>query len=194
VLVADVPDAVVAVRQVVDSYLDGTRAPAARSHIDAYCRVRGNSGTRSDSVPGRREIACASIHLDDLEWEPLRAHRARALHKTRRSVEREVRRVVDRLEHGALLAEIDGGGLTHPSDWSGVLREVTAGEQPTCQARDATAARAKPHSHLVLVSRAPTAPASCRDEHLLGAAAFPPSRGFRGRRGTGASRDVPADR
>ena len=132
-LVARVPDGVVAVRQITDRYLHGTRL-RLREVIEADGSVTRKLGHKVRLATGPGEIACTSIPLDDAEWNLLRALPARTLRKRRHIIERDgVRLAVDELEDGTLVAEIDdGAGAPRPAPaWLGVLREVTADERWT---------------------------------------------------------------
>lgn len=132
-LVADVPEGVVEVRQIVDHYLNGTRL-RLREVIDSDGTVIRKLGHKVRLTPGPGEIACTSVYLDDSEWELLRALPSRTLSKKRHIIERDgVRLAVDELADGTFLAEIDDrnaarGTIPH---WLQVLTEVTTDEQWT---------------------------------------------------------------
>ena len=108
-LVAEVPEGVIEVRQIVDHYLEGTRL-RLREVINSDGTVIRKLGHKVRLVPGPHEIACTSVYLDDQEWELLRALPSRALRKTRNIVERDgVRLAVDEFDDGTFLSEIDDG-------------------------------------------------------------------------------------
>jgi CYTH domain-containing protein len=132
-IVAELPDGVVAVTQIVDHYLYESRL-RLREMIDADGSVVRKLGQKVRLSPGPDEIACTSICLNDTEWEQLRQLPARTLHKTRHIVERDGLRIaVDELADGTLLAEIDDGDSPTQAipDWLKVLAEVTAEENWT---------------------------------------------------------------
>ena len=132
-LVADMPDGVVEVRQILDHYLDGTRL-RLREVVGADGKVTRKLGQKVRLGADAGEIACTSVYLDDAEWQILRTLPARRVQKTRHLVERDgMRFAVDELVDGTLLAEIDdGGGEPRPvPGWLNVIRDVTAEEQWT---------------------------------------------------------------
>lgn len=132
-LVARVPEGVIEVSEIVDHYLEGTRLRLRElTGSDGTVTRKLGHKVRLTSDPG--EVACTSLHLNDREWEILRALRSRTLRKTRHIVERDGTRVaVDELEDGTLLAEIDDGEAAPRAlpQWLEVLREVTSDEHWT---------------------------------------------------------------
>lgn len=132
-LVAEIPNGVVAVRQIVDRYLDGTRL-RLREIVDADGAVTRKLGHKARLTSGPAAIACTSVYLDDSEWELMAGLEARVLRKTRHVIERDgIRLSVDELDNGSLLAEIDDGN-EHPCaipEWLLVIREVTSEEEWT---------------------------------------------------------------
>jgi len=132
-LVAELPDGVVAVTQIVDHYLHGSQLRLPEM-IGADGSVMRKLGHKVRLTPGPDEIACTSLHLNDAEWELLRQLPARTLRKTRHIVERDsLRLAVDELADGTLLAEIDDGDSPRQEipDWLKVLTEVTTEERWT---------------------------------------------------------------
>jgi CYTH domain-containing protein len=132
-IVARVPEGVVAVTQIVDRYLDGTRL-RLREIIDGNGVVTRKLGHKVRLTSGPQEVACTSMYLDDAEWELLRRLSARTLRKTRHIIERDgVRLAVDEFEDGTLLAEIDYGKSPEQAVpiWLEVITEVTADERWT---------------------------------------------------------------
>ena len=132
-LVAHVPEGVVAVRKIVDRYLDRARL-RLRETVDAEGVVTRKLGHKVRLASGPGAIACTSIYLNDTEWELLLALPARILRKTRHIIERDgIRLSVDELEDGTLLAEIDDGD-SDPCEipvWLSILKEVTEDEDWT---------------------------------------------------------------
>jgi len=132
-IVARVPEGVIAVTQIVDRYLDGSRL-RLREIVDANGLATWKLGHKVRLTPGPQEIASTSIYLDDAEWELLRELPARTLRKTRHIIERDgVRLAVDEFEDGTLLAEIDDGDSSERAvpTWLEVITEVTADERWT---------------------------------------------------------------
>ena len=130
---ARVPEGVIAVRQIVDHYLNGSRL-RLREIVDANGLVTRKLGHKVRLTPGPQEIACTSIYLDDPEWDLLRQLPARTLRKTRHIIERDgIRLAVDEFEDGTLLAEIDDGESPEQAvpTWLDVITEVTADERWT---------------------------------------------------------------
>lgn len=132
-LVTAVPDGVVAVKQIVDRYVDGTRL-RLRETTEADGRVTRKLGHKVRLGSGPEAIACTSLYLDDAEWNLLRGLPARTLHKVRHIIERDgLRLAVDESDDGTLVAEIDDGdgpGQAVPS-WLEVIAEVTTDENWT---------------------------------------------------------------
>jgi len=109
-LVADVPEGVVEVRQIVDYYLEGTRF-RLRQITGSDGTVTRKLGHNVRLTSGPSEVA-TSVYLDEREWEILRALPSRTLRKTRNIIERDgIRLAVDELPDGTLLAEIDDGDI-----------------------------------------------------------------------------------
>lgn len=132
-VVTEIPRGVVAVRQIVDRYLDGSRF-RLRETTDSDGAVTRKLGHKTRLGSGPEEIACTSIYLDEKEWQLLLGLPARTLRKTRHIVERDgFRLAVDELEDGTLLAEIDEADSSprNMPDWLPVIREVTADESWT---------------------------------------------------------------
>ncbi|MCC2593756.1 hypothetical protein LKO27_10100 [Tessaracoccus sp. OS52] len=132
-LVRSLPDGVVAVRQITDRYLTGTRL-RLREIQDEAGNVTRKLGQKVRLGDGPQEIACTSVYLDESEWAVLSGLPAATLSKVRHIVERDGwRMAVDVLPDGTLLAEIDDGD-TPPRQlppWLDVIAEVTADEDWT---------------------------------------------------------------
>lgn len=132
-LVDHIPDGVVATRQIVDRYVEGTRL-RLREVTDDDGTTRRKLGHKSRLTDGPEEVACTSMYLNDAEWRLLCQLPSRELRKVRHIVDREgLTVVVDRLEDGSLLAEINDGDQP-PRDvpaWLAVQREVTMDERWT---------------------------------------------------------------
>jgi CYTH domain-containing protein len=129
-LVERVPEGVVEVRHIVDRYLDGSRL-RLREVTAADGSVSRKIGQKVRLTEGPGEIACTSIYLDDAEWELLHVLPGRTLRKTRYVVERDgLRLVVDELQDGTLIAEIDDGDRDpRPAPaWLNVIRDVSTDE------------------------------------------------------------------
>jgi CYTH domain-containing protein len=128
-LVGTVPDGVVAVHEIVDRYVTGTRLRLREvQEGDTVVRKLGHKVRLTD---GPAEVACTNLDLDDAEWAVLQDLPGRTAVKTRHLVERDGWRVaVDEHPDGTLVAEIDDG--EHPSTevpgWLDVVRDVTHDE------------------------------------------------------------------
>ena len=132
-LVAEVPAGVVAIRQIVDRYLEGSRF-RLRETVDSHGVITRKLGHKVRLTSGPEAIACTSIYLNESEWELLLGLPARTLRKTRHIIERDgFRLAVDELEDGALLAEIDhcDSDTRAVPGWLRVIREVTTEERWT---------------------------------------------------------------
>jgi CYTH domain-containing protein len=129
-LVRSVPLGVTAVSQIRDRYIDASRLRLreVRGHDGRVVRKLGQKIRLGDGVSA---VACTSMYLDDDEWSLLSALPARVVTKRRHHVERDgVHIVVDELEDGTLLAEIDDGDRPPapvPS-WLDVIADVTGDE------------------------------------------------------------------
>ena len=132
-LVGSVPDCVVKVTSIVDRYVVGTRLRLREVHEDGLPVVR-KLGHKVRLGHGAAEVACTSLYLDDAEWDLLHRLPALVLRKRRHHVERDgVSLVVDELEDGTLLAEIDDRDArpVPAPDWLDVRAEVTRDESWT---------------------------------------------------------------
>lgn len=134
-LVAEVPEGVTAVRDIVDHYLDGTRLRLREvTEADGTVTRKLTHKVRLDGTAA--EVACTNAYLDADEWAVMTTLPARTLRKQRSIVERDGWRVaVDRHEDGTLVAEIDDGepgGTAHATTglppWLDVLADVTLDE------------------------------------------------------------------
>jgi CYTH domain-containing protein len=128
-LVEAVPDGVVAVREITDRYVTGTRLRLREVREgEAVVRKLGHKVRLGD---GPAEVACTNLYLDDAEWAVLQALPGATLSKTRHLVERDGWRVaVDEHPDGTLVAEVDDGD--GPSSavprWLRVVRDVSDDE------------------------------------------------------------------
>ncbi|TQK69670.1 hypothetical protein [Nocardioides sp. SLBN-35] len=130
-LVAAVPDGVREVWEIEDRYVDGARLRLreVRKPDGSVQRKLGHKVRLHDDPS---EVACTSLYLDDAEWALLTDRLpARTLRKKRHHVHRDgVHVVVDELEDGTLLAEIDDGEAPAgpvPA-WLDVVAEVSGDE------------------------------------------------------------------
>lgn len=132
-LVSAVPAGVVETRAIVDHYVDGTRLRLREvTHGDGRVVRKLTQKIRLASGPG--EVACTNLYVNGAEWAVLKGLPGRSLRKTRHVVEREgLRIVVDELEDGSLVAEIDDGdGAPRPvPTWLDVIADVSADERWT---------------------------------------------------------------
>jgi CYTH domain-containing protein len=123
-LVAAIPDGVREVWEIEDRYVDGSRLRLreVRKPDGSVQRKLGHKVRVSD---GPSEVACTSVYLDDSEWALLTTRLpATTLRKRRHHVHRDgLHVVVDELEDGTLLAEIDDGD-GEPADLPGWLEVV----------------------------------------------------------------------
>ncbi|WGY01089.1 hypothetical protein QI633_21435 [Nocardioides sp. QY071] len=129
-LVAAVPDGVREVWEIEDRYVDGARLRLreVRKPDGSVQRKLGHKVRLHDDPS---EVACTSLYLDDAEWALLAELPARTLRKRRHHVHRDgLHVVVDELEDGTLLAEIDDGDTTPqpPPAWLDVVAEVSGDE------------------------------------------------------------------
>lgn len=129
-LVAAVPDGVREVWEIEDRYVDGARLRLreVRKPDGSVQRKLGHKVRLHDDPS---EVACTSLYLDDAEWTLLAQLPARRLRKRRHHVDRDgLHVVVDELQDGTLLAEIDDGD-GEPADlpgWLDVLADVSDDE------------------------------------------------------------------
>jgi CYTH domain-containing protein len=129
-LVRSVPHGVMGISQIRDRYIDASRLRLreVRGHDG---RVVRKLGQKIRLGGGPSAIACTSIYLDDEEWTLLSSLPARVVTKRRHHVECDgVQVVIDELEDGTLLAEIDDGDRP-PSpvpSWLEVMADVTEDE------------------------------------------------------------------
>jgi CYTH domain-containing protein len=131
-LVAEVPEGAVAVADVHDYYIIGTRL-RLREVTTNGVTVR-KLGQKIRLGGNAERIAHTTIYLDDTEWATLSALKARRLHKRRHHIERDAMSiVVDEHDDGTLIAELDGGDerVEFVPDWLAVIREVTNDEHFT---------------------------------------------------------------
>lgn len=130
-LVAAVPDGVSEVWEIEDRYVDGSRLRLreVRKPDGSVQRKLGHKVRVSD---GPSEVACTSVYLDDSEWALLTTRLpATRLRKRRHHVHRDgLHVVVDELEDGTLLAEIDDGETAPqaPPTWLEVIADVSDDE------------------------------------------------------------------
>ena len=131
-VVRAVPDGVVAVREIHDRYVTGTRLRLREVRGDGAVTRKLGHKVRLTDGPG--EVACTNLYLDEGEWQLLRTLPGREARKTRHLVERDGWRVaVDEHPDGTLVAEIDDGDdpRTSVPAWLEVVREVTDDESFT---------------------------------------------------------------
>jgi CYTH domain-containing protein len=141
-LVARLPEGVIGTKQIIDSYLTGTRLRLREVHeIDGTVVRKLSHKVRLSEGPA--EVACTNLYLDDAEWAVLAALPARVLRKKRHMVQRDGLLVaIDEHEDGTLVAEIDDRDV--PSwvvpAWLDTLEEVSGNEAWTgaSLARDGT--------------------------------------------------------
>ena len=123
-LVARIPAGVNGKKAIVDRYISGTRLRLREETTDDGTRIR-KLGHKVRLTDGPEEVACTNFYVNDDEWNLLCALPAQLLRKTRHMVHRDgLLVVVDELDDGTLLAEIDDGD--HPSDFVPEWLEVTA--------------------------------------------------------------------
>ncbi|GAA3532190.1 hypothetical protein [Nocardioides daeguensis] len=140
-LVAAIPHGVSEVWEIEDRYVDGARL-RLREVRKPDGSVQRKVGHNVRLGEGPAEVACTSLYLDDAEWSLL-ADRlpTRRLRKRRHHVHRDgLHVVVDELEDGTLVAEIDDGDATPVAvpDWLEVVSDVSADEAWTGAALAAT--------------------------------------------------------
>jgi CYTH domain-containing protein len=129
-LVRSVPHGVTGISQIRDRYIDASRLRLreVRGHDGRVVRKLGQKIRLGD---GPSAIACTSMFLDDEEWSLLSSLPARVVTKRRHHLDRDgVQAVIDELEDGTLLAEIDDGDRPPapvPS-WLDVIADVTGDE------------------------------------------------------------------
>lgn len=130
-LVASLPAGVAETWEIEDRYVDGTRLRLreVRRPDGTVERKLGHKVRLGDSPA---EVACTSVYLDDTEWALLLERLpGRPLRKRRHHVRRDGWHVVvDELEDGTLLAEVDDGD-DEPRplpDWLEVVEDVSADE------------------------------------------------------------------
>ena len=129
-LVSRLPDGVVETLEIVDRYITGTRLRVRE--------VRAGDGSVVRKLThkvrlgeGPAEVACTNFYLDDAEWDVFAALPSRLLRKRRHVVQRDgFRVVVDELEDGTLLAEIDDRDTPTDvvPDFLEVVRDVSLDE------------------------------------------------------------------
>ena len=129
-LVAAVPAGVREVWEIADRYVDGARLRLreVRRPDGSVQRKLGHKVRLGDDPS---EVACTSLYLDDAEWALLAQLPAHTLRKRRHHVHRDgLHLVVDELEDGTLLAEIDDGDTTPqaPPAWLEVIADVSDDE------------------------------------------------------------------
>ncbi|MDQ6523608.1 hypothetical protein RB608_08365 [Nocardioides sp. LHD-245] len=133
-LVAAVPDGVSEVWQIEDRYVDGSRLRLREVRMPDGSVVR-KLGHKVRLEDGPAAVACTSLYLDDAEWALLWDQLpGQGLRKRRHHVHRDdLHLVVDELEDGTLLAEIDDGDAAprEVPDWLEVVAEVSADERWT---------------------------------------------------------------
>lgn len=129
-LVAAVPDGVREVWEIEDRYVDGARLRLREvRRPDGTVQRKLGHKVRLHDDPS--EVACTSLYLDDAEWALLTGLPARTLRKRRHHVHRDGWHVVvDELDDGTLLAEIDDGDTSPqaPPAWLEVVADVSADE------------------------------------------------------------------
>jgi CYTH domain-containing protein len=132
-LVRSVPAGVTCISQVRDRYVDASRL-RLREVLGHDGRVVRKLGQKIRLGDGSSAIACTSMYLDDGEWSLLCSLPAQVVTKRRHHLERDgVQVVIDELEDGTLLAEIDDGDrppVPVPS-WLDVIADVTGDEEWT---------------------------------------------------------------
>lgn len=129
-LVRDLPDGVVAVKQMVDRYVIGTRL-RLREVRESDGRLIRKLGHKVRLGHGPSEIACTNFYLDDAEWDVLLQLPARVVRKRRHLVERDgVLVAIDEHADGTLVAEIDDGERPsrHIPHWLDVIADVSDDE------------------------------------------------------------------
>lgn len=130
-LLASLPSGPSARKQIVDTYVDGTRLREVREEDGNVVRKLGHKVRLGD---GPAEVACTNLYLDEQEWAVLAGLPGRELRKTRHLYRRDGWVVaVDEHEDGTLVAEIDDGET--PSQvvpgWLDVVADVSADERWT---------------------------------------------------------------
>lgn len=133
-LVAAIPDGVSETWEIEDRYVDGARL-RLRQVRKPDGSVQRKVGHKVRLSEGPAEVACTSLYLDDAEWALLVSRLpATTLRKRRHHVHRDGWHVVvDELEDGRLLAEIDDGDTppAAPPAWLEVIAEVSDDERWT---------------------------------------------------------------
>ena len=132
-LVRSVPGGVTGISRIRDRYIDASRL-RLREVRGPDGKVTRKLGQKIRLGDGPWAIACTSMYLDDEEWLLLSSLPARVVTKRRHHLERDgVQVVIDELEDGTLLAEIDDGDgppVRVPS-WLDVVADVTGDEEWT---------------------------------------------------------------
>lgn len=129
-LVRSVPSGVTGVSQIRDRYIDASRL-RLREVRGLDGRVVRKLGQKIRLGDGPSAIACTSVYLDDEEWSLLSSLPARVVTKRRHHLDRDgVHAVIDELEDGTLLAEIDDGDRppAQVPSWLDVIADVTGDE------------------------------------------------------------------
>ncbi|WP_408899126.1 hypothetical protein ACJ5H2_08460 [Nocardioides sp. R1-1] len=143
-LVASVPEGVSETWEIDDRYVDGARL-RLREVRKPDGSVQRKVGHKVRLSEGPAEVACTSLYLDDAEWAlPVSRLPGTPLRKRRHHVRRDGWHVVvDELEDGTLLAEIDDGDapVAEPPAWLEVLADVSADERWTGAALARASAR-----------------------------------------------------
>ncbi|WGX97945.1 hypothetical protein [Nocardioides sp. L-11A] len=143
-LVAAVPAGVSEVWEIEDRYVDGSRLRLREVRGPDGVVVR-KLGHKVRLGEGPAAVACTSLYLDDAEWALLWDRLpGEVLRKRRHHVHRDdLHVVVDELEDGTLLAEIDDGDAAPRAvpDWLEVVADVSADEGWTGGAQAGRVAR-----------------------------------------------------
>jgi CYTH domain-containing protein len=130
-LVAALPEGVGETWEIEDRYVDESRLRLREVRRPDGTTVR-KLGHKVRLGDGPAEVACTSLYLDDAEWVLLLSSLpARTLRKRRHHVHRDGWHVVvDELEDGTLLAEIDDGDHEpRPVPvWLDVIEDVSGNE------------------------------------------------------------------
>jgi CYTH domain-containing protein len=132
-LLARLPDGIVATKELVDTYVTGTRL-RLREVREADGTVVRKLAHKVRLHRGPEEVACTNFYLDDAEWALLCGLPGQVLRKRRHIVERDGLTVaIDEHADGTLLAEIDDldGPARALPDWLDVLEDVSGQERWT---------------------------------------------------------------
>lgn len=136
-VVAGIPEGVTHTLDIEDYYIEHTRLRLRRV-MAADASFTRKLGHKVRLGRGASAIACTSMYLDEEEWNVLLTLPHWILHKTRHIVERDgVVVVIDALDDGTLLAEIDDGDSA-PGPvpiWLDVLQDVAHDEAWTGASR-----------------------------------------------------------